>query len=127
MTTQPRILVVDDEPEMCQILTLQLSQAGYEVDCISDAASALLKLASNSFDLVLTDLMMPGMNGIDLLRMIRKLGNDVPVIVFTGRESLDSAIAATHLRVSDYLAKGTTSGPELLAAIERALNEPPPG
>jgi len=116
-----RIMVVDDEPDMCQVLGLQLSRAGYEVECISDAGSAFIKLSIAPFDLVLTDLMMPGMSGTDLLRMIRKAENDIPVIVLTGRESPDAEIAAAGLHVSAYLKKGTTSGPALVDAVARAL------
>ena len=127
MSDRPRILMVDDEPNTCRILAMQLSRSGYEVECVHDAASALEKLASDPFDLVLTDLMMEDMSGLDLLRRIRGADNDVPVIILTGHESLESAIAATHLRVSDYLTKSDFSMQELLSAIERALNEPPPG
>lgn len=114
-------MVVDDEPDMCEVLGLQLSRAGYDVTCIGDASSAFIKLSIEAFDLVLTDLMMPGMSGTDLLRMIRKAENDIPVIVLTGRESLDVAITAAGLEVSDYLKKGETSGRDLLDAVERAL------
>ncbi len=125
MSDQPRILVVDDDTEMCQILGMQLSRKGYEVECVYDAGSALIRLSNDPFDVVLTDLMMPGMGGTDLLRMIRKAGKDIPVVVLTGRESLDSAATAAGLRVSDYLRKGTTSGQDLVDAIERALDNPP--
>lgn len=127
MSSRPRILVVDDEPNMCQILAVRLSRAGYEVECVHDASSALEKLTSNPFDLVLTDLMMADMSGLDLLRRIRGAHNDIPVVILTGHESLESAITATHLHVSDYLTKSEFSMQELLAAIERALTEPPPG
>ena len=121
MSNSARIMVVDDEPDMCQILGMQLARAGYAVECISDAGSAFIKLSIDSFDLVLTDLMMPGMSGTDLLRMIRKAENDIPVIVLTGRESPDAEIAAAGLQVSAYLKKGMTSGPDPVDAVERAL------
>lgn len=121
MSNPAHIMVVDDEPDMCEVLGMQLSRAGYRVECISDATSAFIKLSIEPFDLVLTDLMMPGMSGTDLLRMIRKAENDIPVIVLTGRESLDAAITAAGLHVSDYLKKGETSGQDLVDAVERAL------
>ncbi len=124
MTDRSRILVVDDDPDMCQILDMQLSRGGYEVDCVGSAGAALAKLTSEPFDLALIDLMMPGMSGIDLLRMIRKTGNDIPVIILTGRESLDTAVTAVGLHVSGYLRKATTSGAELIDAIKRALDDP---
>jgi len=124
---RPRILIVDDEPEMCQVLERQLSREGYEVRSVVDAGAALVKLTHESFDLVVTDLMMPGMSGTDLLRLIRKMWHDVPVVVLTGRENLGAETTAACLHVSGYLKKGTTSGADLVAAIERVLNESPPG
>jgi len=127
VSDRPRILMVDDEPSTCQVLAMRLSRSGYEVECVHDASSALERLANEPFDLVLTDLMMEDMSGLDLLRRIRGADSDVPVIILTGHESLESAITATHLRVSDYLTKSDFSMQELLGAIEHALSEPPPG
>lgn len=125
LTDKPRILVVDDEPDMCQILALQLARAGYEVECVGDPASALAKLSNESFGLIITDLMMPGTSGLELLRRIRGIEHDIPVIILTGRESLHSAIVAAGLRVGGYLIKGTTSGSDLVEAIEHALSDSP--
>jgi DNA-binding response OmpR family regulator len=110
---------------MCQILALQLTRAGYEVECVGDAAPALDTLSNEPFDLVITDLMMPGTSGLELLRRIRRIANDIPVIILTGRESLHSAIVAAGLRVGGYLIKGTTSGSDLVEAIEHALSASP--
>ena len=127
MSDRPRILMVDDEPNTCQILAMRLSREGYEVECAHDASSALKKLTKESFDLILTDLMMEGLSGLDLLRRIRGANNDIPVVILTGHESLESAITATHLHVSDYLTKSAFSMKELIEVVERALKEPPPG
>jgi two-component system C4-dicarboxylate transport response regulator DctD len=105
---------------------MQLSRNGYETESVLDAGSALIKLSHDPFDVVLTDLTMPGMSGTDLLRMIRKADSDIPVIVFTGRESMDAAVKAAGLHVSSFLKKGTTSSRDLVNAIERALSDPPP-
>lgn len=103
--------------------TQNVTDADYTAERTDEQAPATF----HSFDVVLSDLSMPDMNGIDLLRRIRGADNDVPVIILTGHESLESAISATRLHVSDYLTKSTFSMQELVAAIERALNEPPPG
>jgi len=127
VSDRPRILMVDDDPNTCQILAIRLSRVGYEVACVHDASSALKKLTNEPFDLILTDLMMEGLSGLDLLRRIRGANNDIPVVILTGHESLESAITATHLRVSDYLTKSAFSMEELIEVVERALKEPPPG
>lgn len=126
MSERPRILIVEDETDLCRILSEQLSREGYEVECAHDAVSALVELSNDPFDLVLTDLMMPGMTGTDLLRMVRQADSDIPVIILTGHESVESAVMATHLRVSDYLTKATTSGRDLVDAVRQALSNPPP-
>ena len=126
MTDRPRILIIDDELDMTYLFASLLSRAGYKVECAGDAASALLKLESNSFDLLITDLSLPDMNGLELLRRVRGIDEDVPVIVFTGRDAPGPALLAAGLRVNCYLRKGTTSGPELIEAIDHALSDSPP-
>ena len=126
MSEQSRILMVDDEPSTCWIVGKQLLLSGYDADCVYDASSALTKLNDESFDLLLIDLVMGDMSGLDLLRTIRAADNHIPAIILTAHESLESAIEATHLRVSDYVVKSPHFLQVLLDAVERALSEPPP-
>jgi len=125
VSDRPRILIVDDDTEICRTLEVQFFQGGYEAQSVYDVSSALVRLANESFDLVLVDLVFPDVSGIDLLRMIRKAKNEIPVIVLTGHESLSTAITATSLHISGYLTKSTTTGPDLLDAVERALADRP--
>jgi DNA-binding NtrC family response regulator len=89
-----RILVVDDEPDVREMLSVALSQAGYEVDDAADGFAALAKVSRYRPDLVLTDLRMPGMTGVDLLERMRRIHGDVPVILATGLETWDLCTAA---------------------------------
>ena len=92
--TRTRVLVVDDETDARELLTQVLSQAGYDVDDAADGFAALAKVSRNRPDLVLTDLRMPGMHGVDLLQRIRRIHDDVPVIIATGLETWDLCTAA---------------------------------
>jgi DNA-binding response OmpR family regulator len=94
VVNRTRILVVDDEPDVREMLTLALSQAGYEVDDAADGFAALAKVSRYRPDLVLTDLRMPGMTGVDLLQRMRRIHGDVPVILATGLETWDLCTAA---------------------------------
>jgi two-component system response regulator (stage 0 sporulation protein F) len=92
--TRTRVLVVDDEADARDLMTQVLSQAGYEVDEAADGFAALAKVSRYRPDLVLTDLRMPGMHGVDLLQRIRRVHMDVPVIIATGLETWDLCTAA---------------------------------
>jgi DNA-binding NtrC family response regulator len=94
VVNRTRILVVDDEPDVREMLSLALSQAGYEVDDASDGFTALAKVSRYRPDVVVTDLRMPGMTGVDLVQRMRRIHEDIPVILATGLETWDLCTAA---------------------------------
>jgi two-component system response regulator AtoC len=102
MTTK-RILVVDNEAKMRRILELSLKSMGHEVVQAGDGQEALAKIESGSFDLVLTDLRMPRLDGIGLLTALREADNDIPVIVMTAYGTIETAVAAMKVGAADYV------------------------
>ncbi|MDQ0008315.1 two-component system response regulator AtoC [Luteibacter jiangsuensis] len=101
--TAKRILVVDNEAKMRRILELSLKSMGHEVEQAGDGQEALAILESGSFDLVLTDLRMPRLDGIGLLRALREADNDIPVIVMTAYGTIETAVAAMKVGAADYV------------------------
>jgi EAL domain-containing protein (putative c-di-GMP-specific phosphodiesterase class I)/CheY-like chemotaxis protein len=100
------VLVVDDEPDMRGLATRALTRNGCKVEAVPNAMEALAMLRKGrSFDVILTDLHMPGIGGTEFLRLIREIDLDVPVIVVTGNPSLDSAIAIIEYGGFRYLQK----------------------
>ncbi|HVI56002.1 MAG TPA: sigma-54 dependent transcriptional regulator [Luteibacter sp.] len=98
-----RILVVDNEAKMRRILELSLKSMGHEVEQAGDGQEALAKIESGSFDLVLTDLRMPRLDGIGLLAALRDADNDIPVIVMTAYGTIETAVAAMKVGAADYI------------------------
>jgi len=98
-----RILVVDNEAKMRRILELSLRNMGHEVAQAADGEEALAALERDSYDLVLTDLRMPRLDGIGLLNALRTRGDDVPVIMLTAYGTIETAVAAMKLGAADYI------------------------
>lgn len=98
-----RVLVVDDEPNMRRVLEIMLSRRGYRTGAATDGQDAFEQLRETSYDLVISDLRMPGMNGIELLRALRAAGNEVPLIMITAQGTIESAVEAMRLGACDYL------------------------
>lgn len=122
---RPRILIVDDEQAVRDLLSKTLTMADYDVDAADDGPSALDKMRAVSYDLLITDLKMPGMDGLSVIREARRLAPDLRVIIITGYSTEASAIEAINLGVSGYLTKPFRL-PRILAAAARALGEPVP-
>ena len=99
------ILVVDDEQSMREFLTIMLQREGYHVDCAEDGEAAQRLLVSSAYDLVLSDIRMPNMGGIDLLHHIHQLGVDTPVIMMTAFSTTEQAVEAMKLGAYDYVMK----------------------
>ncbi|MEI8047044.1 MAG: sigma-54 dependent transcriptional regulator [Bacteroidota bacterium] len=99
------ILVVDDEESVRDSLSLWFTEDGYRVDCAENAKKALSILESDDFDIILTDLKMPGMDGLELLRRIRTLNKDSIIIVMTAFASVDTAVKALKDGAFDYVTK----------------------
>ena len=114
-----RILVVDDEPQIVRVLRTGLSSRGYEVDAASDGEAALAAFAAREPDLVVTDLSMPRMGGLELCRRIRER-SDVPIIVLSVKGDERAKVEALDLGADDYVTKPFGMD-ELLARIRAAL------
>ncbi len=115
------ILVVDDEKSQREILEMILSGEGYDVTTASSGEAAIKFAKERSFDLVLTDLKMPGMSGLELLKHLMALDSSTVVILFTGNATIESAKEALRIGAYDYLEKVSDDREPLLKAISRAL------
>ena len=102
---QLSLLVVDDDKDVCEYLEDFLVHDGYKVKSINDPTLAVEELKQSEFHVVILDLMMPKLNGIDLLSQIRKVDGDIAVIIMTGYPSLESATASIEHDVSAYIKK----------------------
>ncbi len=100
-----RILVIDDEESMCNFMEIMLTKEGYQVDSAVSAPEGLSMLKSQSYDLVISDLNMPEMSGIDVLREARSFNEDQDFIVITAYATAETAVEAMKLGASDYIFK----------------------
>jgi DNA-binding response OmpR family regulator len=122
MSDLDRIMIVDDEPAIRLFLSDELTQAGYQVSTAASGEEALARLQTTSVDLVLLDLMMGGMNGLDVIEAIEKQPNFPVVIMLTAHASVDSAINVFRHGGHDYLIKPCQTE-ELLASVKRGLEK----
>jgi two-component system response regulator HydG len=115
-----KILVIDDKELMRDSVATTLSRKGHSVVTVNGAKAALAKLTERSFDAVITDLQMPEMDGIELLAEIRRLDEQLPVVLMTAYGTIETAVAAMKRGAYDYITK-PFSGDALLATVERAF------
>jgi DNA-binding response OmpR family regulator len=115
-----RILVVDDELDVCEILLRWLSAEGYDCAPAFSGEEALQALKSNTYDLVLSDIIMPGMSGIDLLQIMRPLFPDVAVLMVTAVDDASTGVLAVELGAYGYLIKPFNRN-EILISVAGAL------
>ncbi|HEX6322187.1 MAG TPA: response regulator [Vicinamibacterales bacterium] len=120
---RPRILIVDDEQGVRDLLSRALSGGEYDVDVAPDGRTAVEQLRTVEYDLLITDLKMPGMDGLSVIREARRIFPELPVIIITGYSTEASAIEAINLGVSGYITKPFRL-PRILAAAQKALGEP---
>ena len=118
-----RVIVVDDEEGIRELLRKTLQLADYEVDVAEDGRAALERLRVRRYDLLITDLRMPGIDGLAVIREARRLRPDLPVIIITGYSTEATAIEAIDLGVQGYLTKPFRV-PRVLNAAAKALGEP---
>ncbi|MEX1128703.1 MAG: response regulator [Vicinamibacterales bacterium] len=121
-TGRARILVVDDEETVRELLSKTLALAEYEVDVAPEGRTAIDRMRIIPYDLLITDLRMPGVDGLTVIREARRLKADIPVIIVTGYSTEASAIEAINLGVQGYLTKPFRV-PRVLAAAAKALGE----
>src|SRR6188474_3449904 len=119
---RPRVLVVDDEASIRDLLAKTLALAEYEVDVAPDGRSALDRMRMYPYDLLIADLKMPGMDGLSVIREAKRYKADLPVIIITGFSTESSAIEAVNLGVAGYLTKPFRV-PQVLSAAAKALGE----
>jgi len=115
-----RILIADDEERMAAVIAMTLRRDGYECQVCADGEEALRHAAGGAVDLLISDLKMPGMDGIELLRQLRAQGLNMPVILVTAHGSVSSAVAAMREGAFDYIAKPFDND-ELRTLVRRAL------
>lgn len=114
------ILVVEDEEKIARVLQLELEYEGYEVEKALDGYEALEKYRTKKWDLILLDVMLPGINGIDLLRRIRSDDQLTPIIMLTAKDSVEDKVTGLDLGANDYVTKPFEIE-ELLARIRAVL------
>ncbi len=117
---RPRILVVDDEPSIRTVLKAHLSREGHDVSTASDGAEAVSALTGAPFDLVISDLKMPGMSGLELLAWCTREQPGLPVVLITAHGTVDTAVEALKLGAQDFITKPFDLE-ELRLAVEKAL------
>jgi len=114
------ILVVDDDAELRRTLQYNLAAQHYQVTCAADGDEALDKVAGGGYNLVLLDIMLPGCDGLQVLKEIRAMGLFTPILLLTARGNIDDRVAGLDLGADDYLAKPFSMA-ELLARIRAIL------
>ncbi|HVE40197.1 MAG TPA: sigma-54 dependent transcriptional regulator [Planctomycetota bacterium] len=117
-----RVLIVDDEQSICDVLSISLKKEGYFVSAETNPRKALERLKREPFDLILQDLKMPEMDGIDLLREIKKLREETVVIIMTAYTTWDRAVEAMRLGAYDYIKKPFDTQIDIKGTISRALH-----
>ena len=115
-----RILLVEDEKPLCLLYQEELSGEGYEVTAVTDAEAALAKLGQAEFDLIITDIRMPGKNGIDLITQIMGLRKDIPIIINSAYQSYKEDFMTW---AADAYVVKSSSLDELKARIRQLLGE----
>ena len=115
-----RILLAEDEKELNDLVRKTLEDEGYAVDSVFDGDSALEYLSSTPYDIALLDIMMPGRDGIAVLREYRKSGGKAPILILTARDAVEDRVVGLDAGADDYLVKPFMF-PELLARIRVLL------
>ena len=119
---RPRVLVVDDEANIRDLLSKTLALADYDVDVVPDGHEELERMKSQAYNLLITDLKMPGLDGMAVISEARRMNRQLPMIVITGFSTETAAIEAANIGVSGYLTK-PFKVPKVLEVAARALGE----
>ena len=118
-----RLLIVDDEKSICQMLEIAFRKDGHVVETVSSGESAKKKIESQVYDLIISDIRMPDVTGIELLEHSKTAGNHAPFILITAVPKLDTAIQALNLGAYRYVIKGDKLVDELKLVVSRGLEE----
>jgi len=100
-----KLLIVEDEPNLLSILRKGLTEKNYEVSAALDGTTAMGMLESNTFDVVVLDVMLPDINGIEICRRLRAAGNFVPILMLTALDSSENIVTGLNAGADDYMAK----------------------
>src|ERR1700733_7602030 len=114
------ILIVEDEPKMRRLLELQLAEEGFQARIAADAETGLQMLGKESFDVVVTDLKLPGMSGLEFLQAVKRVNADLPVVIMTAFGTVESAVDAMKAGASDYVLKPFSLA-ELVLVVRKEL------
>ncbi len=116
-----KILIVDDEPDMLRLLSMIIKEkTPYEVTTTNNPLEALELAKKGSFDLLVTDLKMPGLNGIELLEAVKRFDEDIPTIIITAYGTVEAAVETMQKGAFDFMTKPFRKE-QILFTIERAL------
>ena len=119
---KPQLLLVDDDKSLLRLLTIRLEGEGYQVTAVEDGQSALKKLQNDSYDVVLSDLRMPWLDGLSLFEEIMGIRKDIPVILMTAHGTIADAVSATQRGVFGFLPKPVDHD-ELRTLLQKALSQ----
>lgn len=119
---QVRVLVVDDDKAICEFMETFLTADGFEVTTLNDPQAVEETVRAGGYHLLVLDLMMPKMDGVEVLERVRRVDKDIAVVIFTGYPSLDTAVQAMKLDAIDYLRKPFEPA-ELRETIDRVLRK----
>ncbi|MDR5583715.1 response regulator transcription factor, partial [Paenibacillus larvae] len=115
-----KILVIEDEPTLSRLLSYNLAQEGYETDVVGDGAEGYQAAVRNTYDLIILDIMLPGMNGFEVLSKLRQKGSKTPVIILTARNAEEEVVQGLKFGADDYITKPFGVA-ELLARVSAVL------
>lgn len=119
-----RILVVEDEPSIARSVRQGLTEAGYAVDVAPDGQEGLAYAQAADYDVLVLDIMLPKMNGLELLRELRRRGNKTPTLMLTARDTVNDRVEGLDVGADDYLIKPFAFR-ELLARVRALMRRPP--
>ena len=119
-----RILVVEDEPSIANFVRQGLTEAGYAVDVVGNGRDGLDYALAADYDVLVLDIMLPGIDGLAMLRDLRRRGHKTPALMLTARDTVDNRVEGLDAGADDYLVK-PFAFPELLARVRALLRRPP--
>jgi DNA-binding NtrC family response regulator len=122
LNEKKRILVIDDDADLRESITILLNRAGFVVDAVENGEEAIEKSKLNSYNVALIDIVLPDINGIDLLKKLKEINHSIRNIIITGFASLGNAVKALNLGADSYLIKPIASE-TLLDSIQKQLKD----
>ncbi|MBI2444717.1 MAG: response regulator [Candidatus Magasanikbacteria bacterium] len=121
---EKKILVVEDTLAMGRVFELKLKSAGFQPTVVADGEHALAQLGKQQFDLILLDLMLPGISGFDVLSELRRRGDHTPVVVFSNLGQPEDQKRAQQLGAREYFIKTNVSLSDMVARVKEILAQP---